>query len=159
MIWNVFAPGYFCRTMSKDERHSNFVTRSRIVSVLTCLMHLTAFTLMHILDDSRTRKHLDWFSSRGVGLDTQYSRMDVLIVMFQAMLCFIDEKTVRRGARTISTRWHGWTLCRVSYTFQRSGEKGTWTLRIEESFYGRVYLTICYCASESKRVANQCQTG
>ena len=92
-------------------------------------MHLTAYTLMHILDDSRTRKHLEWFSSRGVGLDTQYSRMDVLIVMFQAMLCFIDEETVRRGARTISTRWHGWTLCRVSYTFLCSGEKGTRTLR------------------------------
>ena len=44
--------------------------------------------------------------------------------MFQVMLCFIDEETVRRGARTISTRWHGWTLCRVSYTFHVQGRKG-----------------------------------
>ena len=37
--------------------------------------------------------HTD-YPCRGVGLDTQYTRSQVLIVMFQEMLCFIDEETV-----------------------------------------------------------------
>ena len=74
------------------------------------------------------RRHINDYPRRGVGLDTQYTWPQVLIVMFQEMKCFIGEETVWRCACPAIVM-HGPAQCRARYTFLCSGENAMRSLQ------------------------------